>query len=334
MLEITQQLLTYLRLHPERIDVGLISAYIQTIVLRGSSSDGQALLDYFLKHPPGFRSSYLFPALKKWCSPKDAQKIFETHLQNLDSEEDEYASILELLGEWQYPAVRPLLMQHAFDPASDHYLNRSAVLGLLHYDCRDIQDQIRKKIEETYGKNLFPEFTPALVSKLDEKAEVLELLYESGQTMCSTDCNAGIILGFALSGEEGAPFFQDILFNPHWEADSLATGTGFFTYQGLLHQGILWEDFWHKIQNEPETSRQEQAFKVFTTALSLNSRNFPDESGQAFQKIYHTFFSQDAPNQAASFWNVGRQFQMNDTLYELEQAYLHRVQEEILLKTI
>jgi hypothetical protein len=61
------------------------------------------------------------------------------------------------------------------------------------------------------NQNIFPEFLPALICKLPEKEIELEQLYQWGEKFASTDCNAGIILGFSLCGDEGKIYFKKAL---------------------------------------------------------------------------------------------------------------------------
>src|SRR5690606_11515800 len=102
--------------------------------------------------------------------------------------EDFPEDILEILGQMKYEPVKPVLALYAFH-TSDYYPNMSAVLGLLHFDCHEYQKQIKSSIEGILNKNLFPEYLPALVCKLEDPKKLLAQLYKSGSTTISTDCN-------------------------------------------------------------------------------------------------------------------------------------------------
>jgi hypothetical protein len=125
-------------------------------------------------------------------------------------------------------------------PGADWGAHASAVDGLLNLPCDSIRDGIRAEVERCYGRNLFPEYVPALAFKTGDPT-LLEGIWTLGSTTASTDCNGGIILGIALYGEAGRPYFRRLMWDPYWEADSTATGSLGALYAGLqcLGTGVV-----------------------------------------------------------------------------------------------
>jgi hypothetical protein len=118
----------------------------------------------------------------------------------------------------------------------DYYAHRAASLGLLNLPCEGLEHEIEAAIRGCEGKNLFPEFLPLLAHKVNNP-ELLRTIFDVGRTTASTDCNGGIVYGVTLFGEAGRPYFDQLLFDPYWEASGSGTGTRWWAYHGFRHLG-------------------------------------------------------------------------------------------------
>src|SRR5690606_33777656 len=124
---------------------------------------------------------HLISLFKKFGDVNFAEKIFNAVIVKNKLREDADPSILNLIGQLKYNPIKEILFQYSFSKDySDYTLQTYSILGLLNFDCSEYVDEIKIKINSCLNKNLFPEFIPALVCKLPEKAKVLDQLYELG----------------------------------------------------------------------------------------------------------------------------------------------------------
>lgn len=274
MLNTTHELIAHLQLESSKRAMPVIRAMVGAILKCGSKADADALLVQYLKNPFDFDHSYLLPVFKKWGDRAVAEQLFSIVIGDNGFNENADPELLEVLGALQYAPVKPILADGIFtEKTGDYYMLKYAALGLLHFDCSDLRKEIKKEIEDCYGKNLFPEFVPALVCKLTDRTPVLEQLYELGSTTASTDCNAGIILGFSLCREEGRRWFMKVLFDTAWETGSSATGTVHYVYEGLKNLGISLKTVYEHMISAPDSVNE--SLDVFF-ALLRKRINDPD----------------------------------------------------------
>ena len=199
MLKTTKKLIDYLKLDTKSRENSVICSLVNSIVICGDKTDADAILTQYLTNPFDFYYSFLMPIFKKFGDNSIAEQIFNISIQQNQLIENADSEVLEVLGYLQYAPIKQILANYIFESKNtDYYISKSSALGLLHFNCDEYQNKIEIEIEKGYGKNLFPEFVPALVCKLKSKTSVLENLYKLGSEFASTDCNAGIILGFSL----------------------------------------------------------------------------------------------------------------------------------------
>lgn len=264
-IKLTEDLLLSLQQQPYSGDA-VISALTAVILRNGSIDDASAVCDHLIANPASFDHYELLEIIKRWGNAEHAERIFKVVIENKRLKEPVDPAVLEIFGALKYFPAKEVLVHYSFDE-DDHYLHKHAVLGLVGLDCSDLQGKISEAIDGVYGKNLFPEFIPALVGKLSTKGEKLRKLYESGKHYASSDCNAGILLGFSLSGEEGKEYFLKALFDPAWEVPSTATGSRSFAFRGLMEQGISFIDVYEEVQKEGTGGNGEYALIVFLSLL-------------------------------------------------------------------
>src|SRR5690606_32899393 len=186
MLKSTTKLLEYLKLDEKERVTALVQSCIESILKLGSKEDARALLDCYLAHPSDFDPNYLIPLFRKYGDSTFAERIFRVVISNNKLVDGVDPMILTLLGELRYEPVENILLDYAFPKTgTDYYLHKSAVLGLLNFDCTEFTDTIKTNIDNCLNKNLFPEFTPALVCKLPSREQTLKDLYELGDKYAS-----------------------------------------------------------------------------------------------------------------------------------------------------
>ena len=233
----------------------------------------------------------LLPVLKKFGDIDYAKKLYSFFIKENKLIENADPAILEVLGALQYDDVKSILAAYVFENStSDYYISKSAVLGLLNFDCNEYQKEITTAIENCYQKNLFPEFVPALVCKLKDQSIVLDKLYELGSQYASTDCNAGIILGFSLSDALGRKYFKRILFDPGWETNSTATGTIHFAYLGMKYAGITFNELFQELKQNADKENLAYSLEVFFALTERKLIDWETSHGESYVDMYDLFF--------------------------------------------
>lgn len=328
MLTTTRDLLTHLQLEPSRRNTAVIFAMVNAIVKYGSHSDAEALLPQYLTNTQEFTHSYLLPIFKKWGDQSFAEALFDLAVEGDRLKEDADPELLEVLGHLKYAPVMPILAACLFkEKTSDYYISAYAALGLLHFECSGIQKEIKESIEDCYGKNLFPELVPALVCKLQDRQQVLENLYELGNTTASTDCNAGIILGFSLCGAQGRPYFMKVLFDPNWETGSSATGTLHYVYEGIKNLGLSFKTVYQKGIADPE--RVKENLHVLLALLRKRIDDPEIHHSESFTDLCNLLFT-DAGN--GTLTGLAEHVGSGREAAEIEKLIVLKMNEQVLLK--
>jgi hypothetical protein len=340
MLSITPELIEILQ-STNAQDSSIIDAYIRAIRQRGSAKDAQALFNFFLKNPSDYYSGYLLPIFAQFGNQNTAKTLMELCFVNETLQAGIHEDVLHVLGRLGFVPALPILRKYAFE-IEDYYLSRSAILGLLHLDCQKFENQIIAEIEKTYNQNLFNEFVPSLVCKVQKPTGILQKLYQLGNTVCSTDCNAGIILGFALSGRAGEAYFRQILFDPYWETYSSGTGTVYWTYIGVVSLGIHFADLYQVIKKN--STKIDLAYHLEVLYHLLNTKinaqgifplKFIDLSQmESYISIYRQLFQWENPNQRNNIIDLAKTVNLHEKYYELEHLITHKIGEELILKTL
>ncbi|HEY1113243.1 MAG TPA: hypothetical protein VGE66_06760 [Chitinophagaceae bacterium] len=324
MLPATTDLIAHLQT-AER-NATIITSLVRAIVRCGGAEDARALGEVFKRQPSDFYHSLLLPVLGRHGDRELAAEIYRACTPG--HHEVSPPEVLELLGQLRYEPARPLLARYAFDP-SDYYLSKYAVLGLLHFDLDDLAGVIKPAIEATYGQNLFAEFVPALVSKLRHREGMLEKLYESGTKVCSTDCNAGILLGFALCGDEGLPWFTKALFNPAWEAFNTGTGTAFWAYRGLAPLGLRIGELFGEVARLRDEEEATYGAKVLLSLLEMKLRDHLGDHPEPFAAVYGSLFGPPAGGRTLT--ELAERAGLGDEAERLEELLEYKVYEEAVL---
>lgn len=215
-------------------------AYANVVRRFGGPDDREALLAAFLRDPD--RCDGLLWPLGALGDAETARRLHDRCIVGGALGEGMPSAVLHTLGLLGMEGIEEMLFDYArmAREGADWSAHVDAAYGLLSLPCTSILPGIRAEVEACYGRNLFPEYVPALAHKTGDPA-LLEGIFTLGATTASTDCNGGIVLGIALYGEAGLPYFHRVLADRHWEAWSTSTGTAGALFGGLqvLGMGVL-----------------------------------------------------------------------------------------------
>lgn len=346
MLGHTKQLFHIFQNTAAKKDYSILRAYCQAIAKRGKTEDAQQLLDIFLQDPTDpYRASLLEP-VKLLGNQSMAQELAEGCFENQLLRQGIHEDVLETIVWLEYEEAESLLIHQFQQEKQDYYHDQSTCIGLLHYACTSYQDIILTEIEKCYDQNLFREFVPALVCKLpqEKQAEVLDRLYEMGNTVVSTDCNAGIIVGFALSGEKGRKLFQKVFWNKQWETYGGGTGTDYWAYIALEYLGVSLKFLYDQIKYSVKTQREPEfiihQLRVMKSMLRHKVGHtcpfkFLKPLNESYQEIFDYFFAWSTPEKDDSIAGLSRHFTHGELSFHEEERLLRmRMEQEILWQDV
>ncbi len=333
MIRSTQKLIEYLKTEKDKRVYATIRSYVNSILKLGSRDDANLLLDVYLASPYDVDLSELLRLFFQFGDVSFAEKIFQHVIIKDSLDEDADPKLLELLGKLKYEPVKKVLVNYALSNTDfNYYLKKHSALGLLNFDCSEYLDAIRTSIESCLDRNLFPEFVPALVCKLPNKAELLEQLYNSGDSIASTDCNAGILLGFSLCGEEGKKYFMNALFNPNWETSSSSTGTVYYTYQGLNNLGITFRGLFEEIRNLKERQKISYALEVLFSLLDVRISDYESETIESFGDLYESLFRWENREFSDNLIDISQTVEMESRAHACGEKIEMKMTEEAILQ--
>lgn len=302
-------------------DYKLEWAYKNAILSFGSKADAEEVLKHYLINPTDPYAADILEIVGKWGDEELAKEVYEVSIQDNRLQDNFPEQVLEVLGQLKFEPAKPVLAHYAFR-SSDYYSNKAAVLGLLNFNCEEFQDEITTSIKELLGKNLFPEFLPALVSKLIDRKNLLEELYSSGASTTSTDCNAGIFLAFSLCGEEGKTYFKNALFDPAWEAYYNAAR---YVLVGMTNLGISFSELMEEVMQIEDERMLQYHMLVIISLLEVKASSYNDK-GESFETIYRQLLSTQIFSQLAE-----RAGLLPDA-EKVEELLIFRMREEVLLR--
>ena len=333
MLKVTQELKDYLNIDNEQRNGIIIDSFVNSILKCGTKADADLLLEQYIMNPFDFDHAYLLKLFRKFGDLSYAQKIFNTVIIDNKLIKDAPPETLEILGHLKYEPVKNILSDYGFgEIEADYYLQRSSILGLLHFDCKEFEQKIKEGIFTCYGKNLFPEFLPAMVCKLPDQNAYLEKLFEVGDEYASTDCNAGIILGFSLCPDEGRKYFNRALFNPNWEIFSGSTGTICFAYEGLKNLNMSIADLYPKIQSLTENVPLEYHLRVLFSLFEQRIRDYDDERIDRFSTLYTTFYGGSNSKEFPKLNDLAERIGKEEEATTFEKIFEFKMTEERIIK--
>ncbi|MFT5820457.1 MAG: hypothetical protein ACI8ZM_001699 [Crocinitomix sp.] len=332
MIKTTNELIEYLDQKGIRLDYTIISTFTHTILKCGTKADADILLDYFVSRPTEFYSYYFLDIFEKWGDLDYADKIYRTHFKDGKLINLDYPEILELLGNLRFEPIKPTLIHYGFNDDKGYYVNKSAILGLLNFNCSDIEKRIIKQIEETINQSQFSEFIPGLVCKVPNRTQLLKQLFTTGTEHCSSSFNSGIILGLSLCGKEGVKYFWNVIFNDFWEANGRGTGNSNFVYKGIINLNISLTDIYSKTRQNKNKLEQENGLKVLLALIEIRIRDeYSNSTLESFSEIYINLYAWENENKSNNITDLARGYELEEETYKLEGLLKLKMQEELII---
>jgi hypothetical protein len=341
MLTITQRLIDHIHCKDQTGQpLVLSSSYIHTILKCGSIQDAEALLTTFMEQPADYERAYLLPVLGQFGNASIAQTLFERCFDANGLKANMPEALLQVVGQLRYYPAADIICSYALIEKNDYYASMYGVLGLLHFSCAGYEQQIEAAIRNTFDKNIFNEFVPSLVCKLPNRKELLPLLYKHGSGICSTDCNAGILLGFALSGEEGAGLFRQALFDQDWEVYASGTGTRYWASVGMPYAGVGFKELYTHLLQEVDEKKLAYKLLVFEGLLTArlgqveNPLVISGGEKESLASIFEWLFGWETPNRRNNILDVAEKAGERDLFDALEKTLQLKVEEELLVNSL
>ncbi|MFC4777285.1 hypothetical protein ACFO9Q_10875 [Paenibacillus sp. GCM10023252] len=246
MIPITKRLIDLIRSSPN-IDSSFVTSYTNVIVKYGGLEDAYSLFKLFIEVPADYNRILLLEPIMMLGDLQLAQEIYDYCFYQKDLKEGMPSEVLHVLGHLGFTKCTETLV--SLINSNDWHISKDACLGLLHLPCNDFESYIKSIIDYSFGKSLFQEFVPALSYKISNNSMVSRL-FEWGDRRASTDCNAGIILGIALFGNNHKNMIKNILWNQNWEAHDRGTGTCIWSYISMQHVELTFGELIQDIKSE------------------------------------------------------------------------------------
>ncbi len=251
----------------ERFDeIGILEVHFWTdVIMRyGSVEDAEVLADKVIANPDHIGNWHLLQPVMLHGNQAIAQRLFERCLKGAPYESHYHGSIAHCVGFLGFQELLPHIW-HVIQSAKTEGV-RKECLALLHLNCQEIAVEIRTEIDRHFGKWLFPEFLPVLAHFTGDR-KYIETLFNWGeglpptiQPACST-CNGGLILGIALFGEHGLPYFKRLLWSEKWDLAYGGTGSIYYAYLGMRVLGLSFKDIHEDLKVFCSTANDSNAVK-------------------------------------------------------------------------
>ncbi len=319
-------------------------ALARAIALDGTAADVPALLDAFLADP-GRREVLLAP-LVLLGGPAEMRRIQAAAVVDGRLREGMPADVLWGFGWHGLEETENLLFHHAreADGRLGSSEGASAALGLLHLPCRGLEGAIREAILACAGRNLFPEFLPALAGKTGDPG-LVDRVIAMGRESASQDCMGGILLAAALAGDPDR--YLEVLWDPAFAAGETSTGSVTWAMLGLDLLGLPLGRMFDGLKRRLVRRAGEPVHDITLVASLLERRltdplpvlRFAPPRTEGFADLHAAFFEWSTPHRDDGLIGLAAEAlrggpvagQVSDWLYALEERSCLRVQEEARL---
>lgn len=314
MIKATAELL---RQHRSGERIEYCNPLIDVVSQFGSREDSEALLDIFIQT----QHHELLEPVSRYGDSEIARKLFEASISEGKLKEDYPSETLLALSYLGHPELESILMGYfasIHEVDMDWDFHRAVCLGLLNYPCTGYEDLILRQIEQCLDKSLFPEFIPALAIKTNDP-DIAGRIYHHGNTLASSDANAGIVLGLALYGDKHTDLFRSIIWNERWEAGETGTGTAWYTTMGMSYLKITIKELYQDILADVEAGIDERVIKDKLWVMhgllhmKLSGWGSPmywirciEPLGESFTSIYRELFKWRNPDRDDSIVGISK----------------------------
>lgn len=328
----------------DRLPYARAGALARAIALDGGPADVPVLLDAFLADPSG--REVLVAPLVLLGGPGEMRRVHDAMVKAGRLRDGMPADILWGLGWHGLEEAEALLFDHAREAGGDLGTREavSAALGLLHLPCRGLEAAIREAILDCAGKNLFPEFLPALATKAGDPG-LLDRVIAMGRETASQDCMGGIILAPALAGD--AARFLELLWDPAFAAGDGSTGNVTWSHLGLEVLGLRLGDLFNEVKGRLSRGAGAPLHDITLLAGLLEKRlsdplptlRFAPPRAEGFADLHAALFEWSTPHRDDGLIGIAADTlrgdpaagRMSDWLYGLEERAYLRMQEEVRL---
>jgi hypothetical protein len=269
--------------------------YLEVIAREGSPADVPLLMGLFRSYPDG--RDAVVKTISALGDETTARELSDLCIVDGKLKPEMPSEALQALGYLGYQSARDVLWRYAI--SNDYYPSRAACIGLLHLDLSGMEKDIEQAIQAYCDQRLFPEFLPLLAHRTGN-ARLLSKLYRWGEYSASTDCNGGLILGIALFGQAGLPYFKRLLWSEAWEAYASATGSGYWLEEGRRYLGLrlidLYREFQKRQGRDPAKSQRYHDLMVLKNFLWHTCRRTKGEirrippDTESYLQLYETLF--------------------------------------------
>jgi hypothetical protein len=301
ILQATRKILSLAKIDPKASSLPVLIDFVNRF---GTVADANALYELFQVT----KDSELLDPIMFHGDADIADDLFKHAISNGELDTSYPSETLLALAYLQHPEMEAILIryyQDLFAENTDWDLHIHVCLGLLNYNCKGYEEQLRTMINRCLETHLFPDLIPIIAYKLGNQ-ELNERLIKHALEEASTSCISGILLSTALAGKSYREVFKSMILNKDLEATYSGIGNTYFTFQGMHAQQIsireLYEDFLMalKAQDHSVEDRLNVLYDLMEVKLGepvqYAMRGFEklDESIESLNRLF--FVWKDNPN--------------------------------------
>ncbi len=157
------------------------------------STELASLVTAFIEDYARAEAYFLLQIIQEQGSKTEAELLFKACVVNHRLKEKVSAQLLETFGKLKYEPAFKMLYHYALEALEpkDYFTNMYAVFGLIAYQPKGLEQDIKKAITTTFGQTFFCEYLPALALLLPPNDAIAQPIYESYINHCAEDCSAG-----------------------------------------------------------------------------------------------------------------------------------------------
>ena len=128
------------------------------------STELASLVTAFVEGYARAEAYFLLQIIQEQGSKTEAELLFKACVVNHRLKEKVSAQLLETFGKLKYEPAFKMLYHYALEALEpkDYFTNMYAVFGLIAYQPKGLEQDIKKAITTTFGQTFFCEYLPAL----------------------------------------------------------------------------------------------------------------------------------------------------------------------------
>lgn len=159
------------------------------------STELASLVTAFVEDYARAEAYFLLQIIQEQGSKTEAELLFKACVVNHRLKEKVSEHLLETFGKLKYEPAFKMLYHYALEALEpkDYYTNLYAVFGLIAYQPKGLEQEIKKAIATTFGQTFFCEYLPALALLLPPNDAIAQPIFKSLIDHCALDCSAGYL---------------------------------------------------------------------------------------------------------------------------------------------